>query len=821
MSVAWTITNPGGSGISAFADLGLSDPQIDFQIQGVSTASAISIREFDSGAAWWAADEPVTIYRAGQPCYTGRVQETPAGASQDDESRTLNLADAWQDFEEVIYQEEWPIGAGTVLYPRCILGRKSTGELIKTGAQIGEVIDYLMSQGVQIQKGTIAEGFQLWPSECRNTSCESVITGEMRFHPDWAAWLDHTTSPPTFHAMAKADLDELVIDIGDETVVRQQWAKVVRNVPKGVRIIYESAKTIDGEVFRDAYLDEAGVTTGRKVMQAMLDLEGMTMQFQKSRIKVRDIPLEGTHAEKKDEWKAFMAANFPKLAELPGDSWTIRNFKTTLVPDPGGHPDPVCPKATRLVVANKSDLPNQLVNGQIEDWMKKKVGQITITYDFEINPAVGEANRPLLKPFEGKQLSMTVTATNAITKLYKGVSSFTEGEGRPVGLAAAIFAAATEEQFQGAVTTVKADVDAGRFHGKRLKLVNGASTVMPGAVIHSASVDIERGSLSLSFGPMPFLSAGDFLELQRMFKRRPVTWMSAQERTSNELGAQESAGSKGDTVTGYDLPTTVTPSGGRDTPPRFWAEVTGNTTDGFKMRMEDGYVFARKNSTGDAVTAWKPTSIPDDTSVAINDIVMVKVDESANGIVTAAGVVIASSVPASLAPVLPGGDNATGTAGYRYYKLCKVVSDGATGAKLERYIDGDIYHAQPVLADNTISSASGNQARPLKRWNATAGRWDFRYAEGSAAAYGVAVTESGDKMGFDTKGGNLNLTVEVASLSFSIEDGDVPYISYTKTVAEETVHYWRKGVYVGTTEPTEEPVGGIDYANVSFFTDPL
>ena len=797
MSVAWTITNPTGGGTSTFADLGLSDPQIDFRIMGVSTASAVANRDFDSADAWWEDDSLVTIYRAGQPYFTGRVQETPTGASESDESRTLNLADAWLDFEEVIYQEEWPIGAGTVLYPRCILGRNSSGALITTGQQIGEVIDYLISQGVAIQKGAIAEGYQLWPSEARNTSCEAIIQGEMRFHPDWAAWLDHSTSPPTFHAMAKADLEGVVIDIADETVVRKKWAKVVRNVPKGVRIIYESAATVDGEVYRNAYLDEEGDTTGRKVMQAMLDLEGMTMQFQKSRVKVREIPAEGTHAEQSEQWEAFIQANFPALAAVAGTSWTVRNFKTALVPDPGGHPDPVCPKATRIAVANKADLPNQLVNGQIEDWMKRKVGQITVTYDLEINPAAPDADKALLKPFEGKKLPMTITATNATTKLYKGVSSFTEGEGRPEGLAAAIFAAATEDQYEGQVSTVKEEVDAGRFHGKRLKLMNGVATVMPGAVIHSASADIERGGLALSFGPMPYLSAGDFLELQRMFKRRPVTWMSQQERTSNELGAKDNAGSKGDTVTGYDIPTTIIPSGGRETPPRFWAEIAGDTTAGFKMDMEDGYVFARKNSTGDAVTAWKPTSIPDDTSVAINDIVMVKVSESAVGIVTAAAVEIASAVPASLAPVLPGGDTA-GAAGYRYYKLCKVLADGATGAKLERYTDGDIYHTQPVLVQNADNAtpSSGEAARGLKLFSAGTGEFLLRlFARENVTMH---IQENGDQMDFRTNGDSFTVELYEATV---VDAGSYGYVEISVTESLVQTFYVFHGLWYLSSPP--------------------
>lgn len=554
----WTITNPAGGAPVSLASLGLSLPQINFRVMTVSTASMTAHRDFDSTDDWWAFDAVVTIYRDTDPYFTGRVQEYPDSASGDSEVRSLVLCDAWQDLEEIIYREVWAIGLGTFLYPRCVLGRDSAGEPITTGEQIEEVIDYAITQGVAIQKGTIATGFQLWPSESRNQSCESIIIDELRFHPDWVAWLDHSTEPPTFHAQPKSALTAFTIDIADEAVESQSYAEVQRTTPLGVSIIYESADTIADDVFRTIYLDEAGDTSGRRVIRAMFDLEGLDVQFQKSRIETRDLPTDA------EEMTAWMKLKYPELEAIPDGAFSFGNVDFMLAPE-GTQPDPVNAIAMRIAKAAADELPRELVRGSIEDWMRVKVGRVIITYDLAFiigaTPPTA-AQRKILKQFTGTKKTISVTATNATTKLYKGISSWTAGAGRPAGLAASILAAATEPQWEGQVTTAHEEIPAGRWHGKKLTLANDGDSIFAGAVIHSASVDVESGMLSLDFGPMPYLSAGDFLDLQRILNSRPVKWFSVEERTSNTLGAPASGSSNGDNVGPFDVPDTITPPGG-------------------------------------------------------------------------------------------------------------------------------------------------------------------------------------------------------------------------------------------------------------------
>ena len=157
-----------------------------------------------------------------------------------------------------------------------------------------------------------------------------------------------------------------------------------------------------------------------------------------------------------------------------------------------------------------------------------------------------------------------MVATDAVTKNYKGVTHWVAPEAAPAGIAQAVYEALKSYQFQGSVSVVREDVTADVWHGRKLNILGGLGEwITMDAAIHQSSFDIDSGTVTLTFGPAPYLAAEDFLELQRMLRGRQPTWMSQEERTSNELGATDDPGSKGDTVAGFDIPETIIdPSGG-------------------------------------------------------------------------------------------------------------------------------------------------------------------------------------------------------------------------------------------------------------------
>lgn len=781
--MSWTITNPAGAGTVTLASLNLADPEIELRVMGVSTARMTALRELGSADAWWPHDAEITLYLDAAPQFTGRVQEAPDAASGRSSTRDLFLADAWQDISSEIYQEEWGVGVGAHLFPRAVLGLDEAGVQITTGAQIGAVIDYLITRGVNIAKGTIAEGYGLWPSEVRNVTCDSIIVGEMRFHPDWVAWLDHTSVPPVFHARAKADLDAVTIDLLTDRVESRRWAEVKRNVPLGVEITYQSAAIIDGEPYRSYYIDAAGVTTGRRVSRAMLDLEGMQMQRQKTRIRTRDIPAEGDAEEVVAAQKEFLIANIPQLGELDPALWTIKNFRTALVVDAAAHPPAISEKAPRLVPSDKSEIPRQLVNGQPEDWMRKKTGKITVTYDLE--PVERNwAIQPRIAALEGKDLAFTITATNATTRRYVGVSSFTEGEGRPEGIAAALFAAATEQQFEGSITTAHDQIPPGRWHGKKLIIKKGLETIIPGAVVTTANISPQAGRITMSFGSMPHLSAGDLLDLQRLFNRRQPTWMSPEERTSNKYGAEESASAAGDSVGGYDQPqTTAAPCGGGGGPVPFDVRLQTESSS-HTVTVGWGYVSERIPGAGNATPPpWEPANMRSEEDAAllrkhaitVGQAVYVAVEVDENGKITAPaeGEAVSILIDAdnkTSTHYRPKVDDLTsaGAVGTMYYKLAvlRAAVSPATTPTLEPWLCGshiDHYAELPAML-STLAPGTNIGVIPQKFDN-DAKAYKFRALQ---ALCGMKITQTEDRIQIRPDGNNFRLRLWRPTLSVNL-----------------------------------------------------
>lgn len=710
MSAVWYITGPGGGLPVALSDADMQSLNVSFRIMAASRAELQIHRDFDATGAWWAAESIVTIYQAASPedelipFFTGRVQETPVSADGSGEYRTLTLADAWQDLEEIIYQEAWGVGAGTVLIPKAVLGLNASGDAISTGDQIDAAVTYAIAEGAAMQKGTIAAGVSVWPSEVVNISCADVILGELRWNPDQIAWLDHSTLPPTFRTAARASLSTHDVDVAAEEVRAFQHAKLVRSIPRGVRILYEDAAVIDDTVYRSGYLDTAGATTGRKIMHATIELAGMNMQLQKSRIETRTLPTDAA------SMKAYFKKKWPELKDLNEDNMAFKNVTFTLAPLED-QPDPINPKAERLEVTTVEDLPRELVRGTIEDWMRKKVGQVTIKYDLFIKgvPADPEKQK-LLEHFAGVDKTFTVTATNAVTKIYKGITSFTEGESVPEGIAAAVYAAASADQYEGSVTLSYDEVPPTQWLGHEITLHNDSLELMPGMPIHGAEIDVVNGSVQLSFGPLPYLSAGDFLELQRMANRRPVTWMSKEERSSNEWGASAHPAAKGDTVSGFDYPETISPPGGGQSPHPFDVFLKANGAGGYYVTVEHGEVVERDISAGEdedclryypAVNRLQVDGTPAQFAITVGQAIFVKVTDDAYGKINPAVDVVlevAANTTKSLT-YIPGVQT-----GVCYYMLAELVSESGV-VKLKHHASrSNIYHDSGLTADSVLRS---------------------------------------------------------------------------------------------------------------------
>jgi hypothetical protein len=497
----------------------------------------------------------VVIKLNGSAFFRGKVRAIPKSASGSDEAQDYVVEDAWAELERTTYQEPWAVNGGTVLMPRVYLGVDSSGDRITLGEQIAEALDFAIAAGVSLQKGSIPSGMLLWPQEVDGMSCAEVIRTSLRYHPDWLPWIDHSTSPPTFNVTPVASataLSKAITDCEDVNITELQ-----DRLPSVVRICFVTANIIDDEVKRQITVQKYptdGADSGPGVLATTVDLQGVRSTLQKQQIQTRHIPVETEDTALTA--KAWLKLKVPALAGVDNAKFNITAWEREIVAETETPPDPINPAAVRLggpaSTITLSDVPRELVKGAVHEWMQKKVGRVYIKWTIEPDATANDAERKLIARAGP---GMSVVATNAITKVYRGIASWTAAETAPSGIAQTyyqtIHAAA---RYEGTITIPDADLSA-RWHGKKLNLTGGATAwATMAAPIHSVSWNAHRGDATITFGPSPDYALQDFIEYLKLLRRREPSWISTAERISEELGDEAGASAHGDNIGGLDLP---------------------------------------------------------------------------------------------------------------------------------------------------------------------------------------------------------------------------------------------------------------------------
>lgn len=587
-------------GTKRLEELGVTLSEGEFKTHGASRLLLDGALNFDA-AQILTYGQAVTLKRVdGENVFnffTGRIRRVPKTGRPEYEGHTYMIEDAWSDLEKTIYQEKWKIGSGLHYFPRFVMGigvdpDSGEAEYIKTGEQLKRFLNYAIDNGVDLQIGTIPEGDIIIPSEERNVSVAEGIRMALKYRPDWVPWIDHSQVPPLFHVTPVSSMVESTLNLAVQSQVKAlNYTRRDEETPDAVIIVYELAASVSDDegntaILRDAVIDkypEAGPDGGPGVIVSTVQLQGLDMQIQKQRIQTRTIPED----ESDEIVKEWIKEKFPHMKDVPDESFTVTKFERKLIEeDPETHALPINPNAERIEVEEIDQLPRELVRGSIEDWMRLNVGDIAITIEIEKEGDWSSATEEATAAWKkGVSSIIRMTATNAQTKVYKGISQWVNPEDVPLGIAEGVFKAITSgSRYEGSVTIADEEVGSAYYHGTRLN-VAGTADALLGTMkspVNSVAFNVETGETSISFGPPPELSPTDFLEWQRILRARTVRWWSLDERQSNEHGYEQGASARGDTVGGYDSPLTHFQGGtdAPDTPPCSFGQITSWTEPG-------------------------------------------------------------------------------------------------------------------------------------------------------------------------------------------------------------------------------------------------
>ena len=608
--------------------LGLRVVGGEFRTGGASTVVLERICQFDDTESL-AYGDAVEITRDGSAFFKGKCRAIPKSATGgSEEGHDYLIEDAWSDMERTVYQELWGSYSGTFLSPNVILGMNQSGVKIGVGTQIAEAIDFAVSSSIDIQAGSIPAGMMLWPSVASGLSIAEVIRTSLRYYPDWIAWIDHTTTPPTFNVTPRASATArtlAVTDCSDFTVT-----KTSDRVPECVRILFLTAHLVGEDVFRDGVMQKYpvdGPESGPGVLTTVIELAGMNVQIEKQQVYTRTIP---TTEDILTTARPWLKLHFPEIADIDITHFGLTHWNLKLLANDVAV-TPIDDKLPRKPATSLSHVPRELVKGNIAEWMQKYYGMVMVEFGVRPTALATAAEKKLLAKLPPYK---TVAATNAVTKIYRGVSSFVAGDQAPAGIAQAYYETLVAGcYFEGRATLIEQDVGATRWHGSKLHLSGGVSEwATMGAPIHSVAWDIASQKVELSFGPNPDYSVQDFLEYLRLLNKRQHTDITPAERTGNTLGSEFKNSHKGDSVNPIDGPETVTGTLEVFTPP-FELQVISDGED-WKWKVSSDRSTVTDGTNGELVDLTGAGFDGDGTAFSSDTYIVLEADVADETLVT-------------------------------------------------------------------------------------------------------------------------------------------------------------------------------------------
>lgn len=535
----WTVNG------STFAELGLGNLSRRLVNQAEDEVT------FDAPGTAYDADplfdygDTITIAKDGTRWFVGRIISNPRQATVQEERISYRVVGPWWYLTKIVYQQDWLMwdeeeeGVLAQKKSRVIIGQNAAGERITSGEQIADVLEYARSRGAPFMVGVIDPAVQVpWSEEC-DLKCSEVIVRLLQYSPDCVCSWNYATPKPQFLCRSRANMAAAsAAVVGSTCAACIVTPRYDLQIP-GVVINYEQTHEADGVAYESVTQDTAGEVEEIETLASTIELAGSRLSRLSQKTLTEEFP-----ADLKD--LAWWQEQIPALNDLDGLEVV---------------------SATRSLEAQ--DYPRILVEGTIQPWMQSatdpdnpdagvvaKNDDLTLVISCYESDAVGNSKQGT------KSFTVTVRATNAEKgeHTYHQLESFVSGEPVPVGLAAAIYDAWSELQYDGHLVFDEGEVVGTIVPGKVLNLTGGhAEWASMRAVVQQTLEDVDNGLTTVTFGPAKHLSPADLVSLLRAIRTRKISagWALRSTGESSKRSDTVLQGGKGpvhDAVGGGDLP---------------------------------------------------------------------------------------------------------------------------------------------------------------------------------------------------------------------------------------------------------------------------
>jgi hypothetical protein len=516
----------------------------------------------------------VQLFQDGAPWFYGRVVQVPGRASGKAEDQLYQLAGPWWYLENLVFQQAWELTNGTSvsLVPtdksRIILSQASDGTKLASGAAILEVLNYAIALGAPLTVGTIAPY-----AEALDESCAAILQHFLRWTPDAITVFDYTTAPfPTLSIVQRSSAGSVTLPAygapasGLEITPRHDLQTPC------VQLKFEQTDDIDGDTYTAMTVQTAPTTATGSELGALVmtvDLAGARATYHSQAITTAPIPSSAATTSAVLWWQG----KFPWLNDFAATDLTVvAGTQTSTIENAANYPD-----------VSAADLPNELLSGSVSSWMNFQSApllvQATLQYTGTDTPEATE----VWGPTKQRQVYTRVIGTNATTGTYKRLTSATDAEPVPDGLAAAIQAGTGVLQYDGKLELTEPECSGPVAPGQLLNLSGGrAEWATMAAQIQRVDEEIDLGLTRITVGPAKHLGHGDLNALLRVNRRRQPSYRLS-ERTTGEA-----KGNAAQVLGGEQQPrsdSVVRPSSSSATPNQPFQLLNISDTSGLKVQV--------------------------------------------------------------------------------------------------------------------------------------------------------------------------------------------------------------------------------------------
>lgn len=562
----WTLKYDGVT--KSFEDWGLKALQRAQVSQAVGGVTLTQSGAAYDGTPLFAIDAVVRIFKDGVPWHVGPVISVPRSGGAKSESLEYSIADPWWYLEQLTYEQPIAIGNTTGNTTRISLfGGVSGGETVKISV-MGVIINAIALAASNGASMTVSfdGSFGVSPpiADMRDPTCAEIIRAALRWAPDATTGWYYGEEPdavPMLRVATRAGATARTIDLADHASVNLITITARDDLRRDcVKIYYEITSTDAGETYTAMQLDAAGSGSPFRTLKATLPLSGPQIQRQTQYLETAAI------SESSDAW---WSRHVPSLGEASEVS--------------------IADGAIAPAEAEGGSFSRVIIDGQVPGWLDDPESpvsgsmRVSAKATYKVTKEDGSE-----VSFKDDPVSVVLGCTSLGTDTYSRVTSYTEGEPVPTGVAAALLAALGVLQYDGKIKIKQRECSFIARPGDVLNLTNGLTAWATARMqVQKVDENIDAGETTITFGPPKHLSPQDIVEMLRTLRGKPPVY-NLNERASGKAG--DGNKTQGGKTTANDNGTAASAAWHRvvSKSPDGTKTMTLDAADGVKLEAADG-----------------------------------------------------------------------------------------------------------------------------------------------------------------------------------------------------------------------------------------